>query len=504
MRFPFITPGTSKTTIYNGLVTKKILQQNSVLTWTVGGATDDVTANHVGQTPVTSAGTTEGTIYDTPKNRVKILDAVTKDTLEYNPGTGAREIFGRLTYLVGSWLLDYYYIDDTGAEINVDPTAVTIPGFSGDIDYWYAVRTNLRDVVEEFAISDIRELPIDADKYAPDRIVALDGTGTDTTIVGGISNSPVGGVVFVKDGDYTSEGTISVGSRIIQMGNGVLVSQFNINGNSKVIGGNITTINLSGNDNEIVGTTATNFNSVGVGNLLRNRIYNNTFGSVSIARSFQYSYFCDNYVTGAVLFSNIVYASRISNNYVQSTITFSNLFRRSECSNNILTDGVVTFYNLIFNQVDCQNIENNHCDNITITQTTTGAGNGVCRVVGNHCQSAISITTIVGNISVITDNRATNIALGTLNGGVVVMSNISPISLTTYTSGYGYFAFNTGAVTLPGTPSENLVAVMNGGDMNSMPIYSSDPASPVTGDTWFNSTSGQFKGYNGTAVVILG
>lgn len=36
------------------------------------------------------------------------------------------------------------------------------------------------------------------------------------------------------------------------------------------------------------------------------------------------------------------------------------------------------------------------------------------------------------------------------------------------------------------------------------PVVSSDPVSPQAGQTWFNSTDNQFKGYNGTEVVILG
>lgn len=31
-----------------------------------------------------------------------------------------------------------------------------------------------------------------------------------------------------------------------------------------------------------------------------------------------------------------------------------------------------------------------------------------------------------------------------------------------------------------------------------------DPATPTEGDVWYNSTDKQFKGYNGTEVVILG
>jgi len=36
------------------------------------------------------------------------------------------------------------------------------------------------------------------------------------------------------------------------------------------------------------------------------------------------------------------------------------------------------------------------------------------------------------------------------------------------------------------------------------PLLASDPGSPTTGQTWFNTTDSQFKGYNGTSIVILG
>lgn len=35
-------------------------------------------------------------------------------------------------------------------------------------------------------------------------------------------------------------------------------------------------------------------------------------------------------------------------------------------------------------------------------------------------------------------------------------------------------------------------------------VFSSDPGSPITGQIWFNTTDNQFKGWNGSAVVILG
>jgi hypothetical protein len=46
------------------------------------------------------------------------------------------------------------------------------------------------------------------------------------------------------------------------------------------------------------------------------------------------------------------------------------------------------------------------------------------------------------------------------------------------------------------------------GNMNANSIFlgslASDPGSPVAGQIWFNSTDKQFKGYNGTSIVLLG
>ncbi len=62
----------------------------------------------------------------------------------------------------------------------------------------------------------------------------------------------------------------------------------------------------------------------------------------------------------------------------------------------------------------------------------------------------------------------------------------------------------TGALTSTGD-------VIAGGDVKTsatgrlfLGVLTSDPGSPVTGQVWFNSTVSQFKGYNGTATVILG
>jgi hypothetical protein len=42
------------------------------------------------------------------------------------------------------------------------------------------------------------------------------------------------------------------------------------------------------------------------------------------------------------------------------------------------------------------------------------------------------------------------------------------------------------------------------GPAASFQILASDPISPTTGEVWFNSTDSQFKGYNGTSIVLLG
>jgi len=42
------------------------------------------------------------------------------------------------------------------------------------------------------------------------------------------------------------------------------------------------------------------------------------------------------------------------------------------------------------------------------------------------------------------------------------------------------------------------------GDIAFSTVRTSDPSSPSEGDMWYNSTDNQFKGYNGTSVVVLG
>lgn len=48
-----------------------------------------------------------------------------------------------------------------------------------------------------------------------------------------------------------------------------------------------------------------------------------------------------------------------------------------------------------------------------------------------------------------------------------------------------------------------LIAASNAASFVS-PNYAVDPGSPAVGQIWFNTTDKQFKGWNGTAVVILG
>lgn len=47
---------------------------------------------------------------------------------------------------------------------------------------------------------------------------------------------------------------------------------------------------------------------------------------------------------------------------------------------------------------------------------------------------------------------------------------------------------------------------MSGGSgaSTSFQLLPTDPGSPSTGDIWFNTTDFQFKGYNGTSIVLLG
>jgi hypothetical protein len=63
--------------------------------------------------------------------------------------------------------------------------------------------------------------------------------------------------------------------------------------------------------------------------------------------------------------------------------------------------------------------------------------------------------------------------------------------------------------------SDNLYAVGNiqsslypgsgqGGTRNPMPVVAADPVTLVAGMAWYNTVDQQFKGYDGTAVIILG
>jgi hypothetical protein len=55
-----------------------------------------------------------------------------------------------------------------------------------------------------------------------------------------------------------------------------------------------------------------------------------------------------------------------------------------------------------------------------------------------------------------------------------------------------------------GTDTINWTQFSNTNVAASFTTVSSDPGSPFTGQVWFNTTDFQFKGYNGTSIVILG
>ena len=54
------------------------------------------------------------------------------------------------------------------------------------------------------------------------------------------------------------------------------------------------------------------------------------------------------------------------------------------------------------------------------------------------------------------------------------------------------------------TVSDDLDLGKNQAKQMVIETLATDPVSPVTGQVWFNTTDSQFKGYNGTSVVILG
>lgn len=82
------------------------------------GPNADISSALTGEVSVTSAGSSEGVITDTPKNRCTLRDVNFAPILDGS----SREIYGRLTFSAGVWTLTYK-VDITGTETPVSLTA---------------------------------------------------------------------------------------------------------------------------------------------------------------------------------------------------------------------------------------------------------------------------------------------------------------------------------------------------------------------------------------------
>ena len=105
---------------------------------------------------------------------------------------------------------------------------------------------------------------------------------------------------------------------------------------------------------------------------------------------------------------------------------------------------------------------------------------------------------------------AGTVTVGTLdiNGGLELGNDILPDTNNAYNLGSSSFKFKDGYFAGKLTVDDDVIA---GGDIVAgtlgsvfLGVLVSDPGTPVTGQIWFNSTDGQFKGYNGTSIIILG
>lgn len=95
------------------------------------GASDDVSTLFAGDTRVSSSGGTEpdsggsssqaGVVTGAPENYVHVVDQ-NGDEILHN--TGAR-MYGRLTEAAGTWTLTYFYLNASGVETSMDPSADT-------------------------------------------------------------------------------------------------------------------------------------------------------------------------------------------------------------------------------------------------------------------------------------------------------------------------------------------------------------------------------------------
>jgi len=445
-RLPFIAPGTSKKTIFNGLTTKKIVEYLPILSWVhAGGVSAVVTANHLGQTPVTSAGTAEGTITDLPKNRATLLDSSTKEPIET---PGGQTVFARLTEAAGVWTLSFYYFSG-GLE-----TAYNLP--AGTYDYYYASRTNLKVVADDWAVQSIGGgLPIDADKYASDIIVDPTGiTGTHTTLTGAFAAATDGDIIFVKASDYTAEGALTMANNniLLLFSEKAIIQQLSLTGNDiTVIGGEFTNVRISGNRAHLERLWVTTTISINA-SLTKLTVEN------CRANNFQTSGICN--VSELFFFKNkIITNCQLQRQLPPPEPIFSKIYMIGNDLNLLKIDGEIDEHIVISN--------NTISGNLTLIGRSGSAFVDVI-IDGNDCSGALSVQDSLG---------------------------VTPKNLRIFGN---YFA---GGITMPTNYDDSQFEF--GNETKLLQRIAGNPTVPIMGDTWFDTTTSRFKGYNGGATVFL-
>lgn len=103
------------------------------------GSTADITSSLSSETAVTSAGSTEGVITDTPKNKVALRDVNDDQIVDGS----SREVYARLTHSSGVWTITYY-VDIAGTQ-----TAYSLPGTLANSTAYVPKRYNLLTANED-------------------------------------------------------------------------------------------------------------------------------------------------------------------------------------------------------------------------------------------------------------------------------------------------------------------------------------------------------------------
>ncbi len=124
---------------------KKILYKVQVNDVTADAVSSIDVSSSISGTAVTSAGSTEGILTDSPNNKVFIRDGATKDSPLSD--TNGNQVYGRLTYANSAFTLSFF------TEVDGTETAFTMPA-DQTIDFVYLKRGNLLNVPENFLVTD--------------------------------------------------------------------------------------------------------------------------------------------------------------------------------------------------------------------------------------------------------------------------------------------------------------------------------------------------------------